>query len=257
MGGLLQLERKEMKIVKELLAETKTVLDSLTGVESIVNSNYYNLSARFHKVNENAEGYYNDMLLYLSHIQAESLPQEEQASIAYDLSIAALVGDSVYNFTELLVHPIFQSLNNTPNAWLGSFVQAFNVGDYAAFTSILAENLAAFDSLDIFKRKENFLVEKIRILSLMCAVFRLSSENRTLTFAQVAEMTKLENNLELVEFLLIRALSLKLIKGIIDQVDQTVAISWVAPRVLEMSQLGIMKTKLAEWQEKVQEMQNF
>ena len=48
--GSLHLQRKEMKIVKELLEETKDSLDSLTGVDSVVNSSYYILSARFHKV---------------------------------------------------------------------------------------------------------------------------------------------------------------------------------------------------------------
>lgn len=87
------------------------------------------------------------MLLYLSHIQADSLPQEEQARIAYDLAIAALVGESVFNFTELLVHPIFKSLENTPHAWLISFVQAFNVGDYEGFTKILSSNRESFNKL--------------------------------------------------------------------------------------------------------------
>jgi len=108
--GTLYLQDKEMKKVKQLLEECKESLDSLTGVEAVVNSSFYILSATYHKVNENAEAYYNDMLLYLSHIKPESLSQEEQASIAYDLGIAALVGESVYNFTELLSHPVFVSM---------------------------------------------------------------------------------------------------------------------------------------------------
>jgi len=90
-------------------------------------------------------------------------------------------------------------------------------------------------------RKEQFLFDKIRILALMCTVFRLSSDQRTLNFSQVATIANL--NVEQVEFLLIKALSLKLLKGVIDQVDQTVTISWVAPRVLEMSQ--VCSTKLS------------
>lgn len=39
-----------MKAVKELVEETKEELDLLTGVESIVNSNFYILSANYNKV---------------------------------------------------------------------------------------------------------------------------------------------------------------------------------------------------------------
>ena len=50
-----------------------------------------------------------------------------------------------------------------------------------------------------------------------------------------------------VEHLVMRALSLKLIKGLIDEVDGTLDVSWVQPRVLDMAQLGKMRGKLAEW----------
>jgi len=145
--GTLYLQDKEMKKVKQLLEECKESLDSLTGVEAVVNSSFYILSATYHKVNENAEAYYNDMLLYLSHIKPESLSQEEQASIAYDLGIAALVGESVYNFTELLSHPVFVSMEKTQNAWLVSMVRCFNVGDIDGYKKLLSENQAAFNNL--------------------------------------------------------------------------------------------------------------
>jgi len=44
-----------------------------------------------------------------------------------------------------------------------------------------------------------------------------------------------------------RALSLGLIKGIIDEVDQTVRVSWVQPRVLQTSQIAMMTERLKSW----------
>ena len=45
-----------------------------------------------------------------------------------------------------------------------------------------------------------------------------------------------------------QALSLQLIKGCIDQVDEIVHVTWVSPRVLDKEQLAVMGSKLTEWQ---------
>ena len=44
-----------------------------------------------------------------------------------------------------------------------------------------------------------------------------------------------------------RALSLKLIRGKIDQVDGTIAVEWVQPRVLQQPQMTLMKERLQTW----------
>ena len=50
-----------------------------------------------------------------------------------------------------------------------------------------------------------------------------------------------------VELLLMRALSLKLIRGKIDQVGGTIAVEWVQPRVLQRPQIAKMTERLATW----------
>lgn len=46
-------------------------------------------------------------------------------------------------------------------------------------------------------------------------------------------------------------MALKLIEGSIDEVSQTMTITWVKPRVLDMSQLKSVATKLREWNSSV------
>lgn len=48
-----------------------------------------------------------------------------------------------------------------------------------------------------------------------------------------------------------KALSLGLIKGTIDQVDSVVRVHWVQPRVLDRSQIQGMQERLAAWNENV------
>jgi 26S proteasome regulatory subunit N9 len=47
-----------------------------------------------------------------------------------------------------------------------------------------------------------------------------------------------------VELLAMRALSLKPIRGLIDQVDGTLRVTWVPPRVLQPAQIGLTKERL-------------
>lgn len=46
--------------------------------------------------------YYKASLLYLACINLEEQPKEDLVSRAHDLSIAALLGETIYNFGELV-----------------------------------------------------------------------------------------------------------------------------------------------------------
>lgn len=48
-------------------------------------------------------------------------------------------------------------------------------------------------------------------------------------------------------------MSLKLIKGVIDGVQNTVTISWVQPRILDLNQIAKMKDTLQSWTVRVKE----
>lgn len=54
-----------------------------------------------------------------------------------------------------------------------------------------------------------------------------------------------------------KALSLKLIRGSIDQVDQLAVITWVQPRVLEKEQIDGMRRQLEEWNNQVKKISTF
>lgn len=65
--------------------------------------------------------------------------------------------------------------------------------------------------------------------------FQRKAWDRQLTFAEIAQETGLPENQ--VEVMVMRALSLGLVKGTIDQVDNKVNITWVQPRVLDKKQV--------------------
>jgi 26S proteasome regulatory subunit N9 len=76
------------------------------------------------------------------------------------------------------------------------------------------------------------------------------SGERTVPFQAIAEGARLQ--VSEVELLVMRALSLGLIRGTLDEVDQTLRVHWVQPRVLAKEQIGLMSERLKTWTETVQ-----
>ena len=54
-----------------------------------------------------------------------------------------------------------------------------------------------------------------------------------------------------VERNLMKAMSLGLIKGVIDEVDQTIQVTWVMPRVLDEPRLNVLEGRLENWEKEV------
>lgn len=76
-------------------------------------------------------------------------------------------------------------------------------------------------------------------------IFRRPPHDRTVTFAEISGETKVQPNE--IEHLIMKALSLGLLKGSIDQVSQIARINWVQPKVLDMKQIEGMRNRLKEW----------
>merc|ERR1711923_273422 len=84
------------------------------------------------------------------------------------------------------------------------------------------------------------LRQKISLLCLMEMTFSRPANNRSLTFQEIADAAKLP--IHEVEILVMKALSLGLVRGSIDQVEQKVVMTWVQPRVLDNQQIGKMQS---------------
>lgn len=68
-------------------------------------------------------------------------------------------------------------------------------------------------------------------MSLLDLIFQLPKNERTITFNII--VNKCQIHLNDVEKLIMRAMSLELIKGSIDQIDGIVSVTWIIPRVLD------------------------
>ncbi|KYK55860.1 proteasome regulatory particle subunit [Drechmeria coniospora] len=234
------------------LDAAESILDKFDSVETIVHATFYDANANYYQRKMDFSNYYRTALLYLACIDLSSLSAEERHKRAYYLSVAALVSNSIYNFGELLLHPILDVLaTSEEDAWLRELLFAYNRGDLAAY-DVLSDNIA---SNKLLNEHSTHLRQKIYLAALTETIFRRPPHDRTMTFASISQETKVRP--DEIEHLIMKALSLGLIRGTIDQVDEIAHITWVQPKVLDMTQIGNMRQRLLDWDSNVNQLGNW
>jgi len=248
-----KLQANKIEETKVLLEEVKTSIDNYVGImESVCHSQFYLAQLEFYKAKGSSADYFKNSLLYLDYTPLSSISEAQQVTLAYDLALAALIGDTIYNFGELLQHPILKVLHGTKHEWLAQTLFIFNAGDLDKWKQIYQNQQ---NSQPALSKNTEFLNQKIRIMALMEMCFKRTSISRTLTFKDISTTCGLPT--ELVELLLMKSFSLKVVRGLIDQVDQTVRIKWVQPRVLDLDQISSIRDRLKTWSTEVHKTANY
>jgi 26S proteasome regulatory subunit N9 len=230
---------------KALLADAKKVIDNMTDLDPVVYASFYLVAANYQKRKGSPADFYRNALLYLAYVSLDTLAPSRREQLAFDMGLAALLGEDIYSFGELLSHPILESLRRSSGAWLVDLLECFHAGDLARYGKLRVQFAAQLSAQADLAAQSQRLQEKITILGLMELVFRLPSDQRTIRFQTVAAATGLQ--VEEVEHLVMKALSLKLVRGSIDQVDEAVAVTWVQPRILLPAQIANMGERLQKW----------
>ncbi|XP_065669033.1 26S proteasome non-ATPase regulatory subunit 13 isoform X2 [Hydra vulgaris] len=242
--GLLHLKANKLEETKSVIKEAQNLLDTLDGITT-VHGRFYDLSSTYSKITGQFNEYYRDALRFLGCMDISTLEEKDLQQRAFNLSLAALLGNEVYNFGELLAHEVLQHLKKTDFAWLIDVLFAFNSGDIQKFIDLKP----FWSKQPDLAVNENALLQKITLLSLMELTFKRKSNDRSFTFDLISQESHLPKGE--VELLVMKALSFGLIKGFIDQVDEVVHVTWVQPRVLDTNQIRTLRDLLGNWSEKV------
>ena len=254
---------KHLASTKELLRKNEKVLaeqavgaggDAESDI-AVVLSAHYECAMVYRKAVGPPEAYYREAVQYLHYTPLDALPADERLALATDLSMAALTGDGVYNFGEVVQHPILQCLVGTANAWLVELMEASAAGDVAAFKAVSTRHAAEIAAQPALTGRAQMVQEKITLLAMVHMIFERPSSERTLRLADIA--LRIEMAEDQVELVVMRALSLGLIRGSMDQVDGTVEVTWVMPRVLDAAQLSDLAGRFGEWAVKVSQTKDY
>uniref|UniRef100_A0A7S1TB04 PCI domain-containing protein n=1 Tax=Compsopogon caeruleus TaxID=31354 RepID=A0A7S1TB04_9RHOD len=247
----LYIQKQDNASARASMDLAKNMVDAAHDMAPHIHSAYYRAAADLHKILGTASDFYHNALMYLVYTDPASLPKEEHIRWAVDLGVAALVSEDIFQFGDLMANSIISSLRETEQSWLLDLLVAFHTGSISSFEQICSTSSEAINDHHSLVVNAERIRQKITILALMALALEKTSK-RTITYAEVAESCHVPHGE--VEFLVMRALSLNLVSGVIDSVDETVAISRVQPRILDRSDAAVMAQKIGYWQTKVTEM---
>lgn len=246
-GG--SLDKAQLQVINDSLKSNKLKLQEMTVDTSttMVHSAHYECAMKYRKAVGPPEAFFQEALAYLNYTPMDQM--ESPHNFAMDLSLAALTGDRVFHFGQVVMTPILTSLEGTPESWLMEFMHTMAKGDVVAFNQLSEKYASKIQQQPALVHRAEAVKEKITLLALVNMVFERPSAERTLTFQEIAD--RIHVHIDQVELVVMRALSLKLIEGNIDQVSQTVEVTWVMPRTLTQDQVQELSNRFGEWAVKV------
>jgi len=245
--------KEAMTTIYESIKTNAPLLNQLvpdTPEAIIVNAAHYETSVTYFKIVGPPEAFYEEAIRYLNYYQPTEDDALKSHALAVDLCLAALTGEGVYNLGQVVTNPILQVLKDTPEAWLVDLLHACAKGNVPEFKTLCQETYPTqIASQPALVNMSQQMQEKMTLLALVQMVFERKSSERTLEFAEIA--ARLEIPMEQVEWVIMRAFSVKLMEGSMDEVESTVHVTWILPRILTDDQMTDLASRFGEWASKV------
>jgi len=251
----LYIQLNQIVPAKKIMDASKATVDELLISDQAILVQYYGVACEYYKHQADYSQYYRYALLYLAVLDTSlaSMDPKQQQQRAHDLCIAALLADKIFNFGELILHPVLRSLQTPEYQWLADLVSCVNAGDVLKFQQLRP---MFTERSPLLASALPFLEQKICLMALCECVFRRQATERTISFTSIARETHLQAGAK-VEVLVMKAFSLGLMRGLIDEVAKTVSVSWLQPRALSLDQMRTMRGRLDQWDSDVKRLGEF
>ena len=207
--------------------------------------------ANYYRRKEDYENYYKSSLQYLAYTPNAELSHEEKKDLSIKLGMAILLGKNIYNIMELLDKEILHTLIGTDFEWLYALLQALGRGHIHEFENAIQTHHEYITRFPNIMKELDQLQQKVRIIAFLELLFEVEKDDRSLKFDRIAHHCQIDK--PAVELLLMKAMSLQLIRGNIDEVEEVVHVDWMLPRYLSKAHLEIMVRKLQDWETKMEE----
>jgi 26S proteasome regulatory subunit N9 len=104
-SGLLNVRLGELKLAKTIIDQAQEKLEG--KMDPIIHAKFYETSMEYYKAKGVAALYFKNAILYLSYADLTHVDQATKFALVSDLSFAALLGEDVYNFGELVIFAFY------------------------------------------------------------------------------------------------------------------------------------------------------
>lgn len=137
--------------------------------------------------------------MFLAYTSVDDLRPIEKIALATDMALAAITGEDIYNFGEVLATPILKTLKDTPSEWLLLLVEAMNNGHVDHFNSVLTSYHSLYSTQPVLQHKHDKVIEKMRLLAVLQLAFERPSHSRVISFQDISNRIQVSSSEVVVE----------------------------------------------------------
>eukprot|EP00917_Polyrhabdina_sp_WS-2016_P001147 GHVP01002321.1.p1 GENE.GHVP01002321.1~~GHVP01002321.1.p1 ORF type:complete len:418 (-),score=98.16 GHVP01002321.1:183-1436(-) len=237
----------KVKESEEIMEAVSDKMQEKLDVETSVHAEFHRVMASMFRAQEKWSDMYNHANLFLQFRSIGQLSNSQCCEVFKEISIAMLLSPVIYDFGEILYHPISSFVKNTTEEWIMDILRAYNEGQMALFDECIQRYKLQMENTKL-RGCESFLKEKMARMTLMEISFQKTKSSQPATFEEISAVCGV--NLLQVERLVIRSMCHQLIGGYIDQVAKQVHVDWVKPRVLDNPRLDLLVQHVSNWEKK-------
>jgi 26S proteasome regulatory subunit N9 len=116
---------------------------------------------------------------------------DEKYMLATDMALAAVCGDNLFNFGEIVTTPILSCLKDTPNQWLYELVLCMNDGDINIFNNVINTHKDLYYTHPALVNCHQKIQQKIVLLALLNMIFKRPSFDRCVSYQDIAKVAQI------------------------------------------------------------------
>lgn len=237
------------------LGDARTVIDGVAeiladpiyshSVSGSVRGSYHLAASELYLSLGNDVEFYHNIVKFLTYTPVTEISAEILSRTTKQAAVIALIHPEINDFGELLSLPAFISAGG----WTVDFLQAIHRGDFNGFEEALRTHSYHLQSheQELMSKIDTSLRRKLTMIALAeLAGFIAPEKNRRLSFLQISQHCRVPIS-DVEELVMTTMGTGRLIDGVIDEVDSTVVITSVKPRILDKDRILILKSRIESW----------
>ncbi|CAA9987202.1 26S proteasome regulatory subunit RPN9, putative [Plasmodium knowlesi strain H] len=240
------IELGDFKSCENEIENTKNLLQGVIGL-NVVAHKFYNFAImKYYNVLNKSDLFVKYALLYLAYTPLNDLDEADKIEIGTHICMHSIISEDVYNIGEIIQLPLINVClkNNEQTNWLYQLIYIYNEGNIEVFNQVVHKYEENIKNSLLKDYKKN-MIKKITLLALMDLAFKKKKQRSDISFEEIAQHCKVDVNE--VEKMLITAKSKNILTCQIDEIQKSVKITWVKPRVLNNEKIFFMKESIDKW----------